>query len=157
MKKLTNKSPLLIQYFWIACHTYILYYLLFIPLQIKDGDLGELMGLHVVPLTISVLINYACMCFLIKKMTLYEDRIEVIYPTRPFARKKVFHYQNIKKFMLGNAKTYSIYRIYPLDSSSCSIGIGDNKTIKETLAFVKSRGVEIEVKGDADYKRKYTP
>ena len=157
MKKLINKSPLLIQVYGVAGFIYVDYYLFLVIFEGKDGNGLLLLGLHIVPLLCSIVFNYVRMCFLIKKMTLFEDRIEVIYPTRPFARKKVFHYQNIKKFMLGNAKTYSIYRIYPLDSSSCSIGIGDNKTIKETLAFVKSRGVEIEVKGDADYKRKYTP
>ena len=131
-------------------------------LILSDALLGadhsfEICGIHVFPFIFSLIFNYLLTCIWITEMILHEDGVKIIYPTRLTHRKKHYQYSDIRKFELLEIRPGRVYRILFFGSNLRHIDIDfdDNRTVQETLLFVQSKGVDIEIIGDQYFKEKY--
>ena len=157
MKTYENKPPLLWQYFVLVCFIYILYNVFFILLCDKDGIV--LIGIHLCPLLCSLVLNYLFSCFWIKKMLLYDDKIEIIYPTRFFYKKYTLSYNMITKVVFTDIGKEENHFIIYTKKANChqTIKSGSIDDVKQTMQFFRNKGIELEYKLiDSKDIKKYT-
>ena len=95
-----------------------------------------------------IVLIYIFTCFWTKKMNLYNNTIEIIYPTRFFCRKINIRYNDISKIVFDNStKEGNRFLIYlNINRYRYSIISGAHSDIRATIRFFEQKGVKTEFK-----------
>ena len=95
-----------------------------------------------------LLVVYCLSCFWTNKMLLYDDKIEIIYPTRIFCRKYTLSYNMITKVIFTDRGRAGARFIIYIKKSYFhhSIISGKIDDIKRTIQYFRDKGVELEYK-----------
>lgn len=104
---------------------------------------------------IYIFLEYILSIIWLNIFTLFENKIEIFYPTRVFKRKKVINYSEITKIIYKNTWNYPTIAFYKSNKQSIflpsnSFTCGIRKKRVAILKFLHSRGLQIEIKSDSD-------